>query len=169
MKNAPCLKSFDELDTLTFDETRPYQRIGQKMAATQFINLYQKFKDRIRKDETGQGRTRWGFELETYHLKKLDPEAHNGCRYVEDSEIKYLKDDKSIDFMIIGEYLGFMLELIPGAPFHSFVYGKDILDTFKHIRKTLNNKGKPGSEFFWGGNMHTIGTRWASKPVVWVA
>ena len=160
MKNAPCLKSFDELDTLTFEESKPYQRIAQKMAATQFVDLYEKFKDTIKKDETGQGRSRWGFELETYHLKTLDPETSNGCRYVEDTDIKYLKYDKSVDFIITSEYLGFMLELIPGVPFRSFVHGKEILDSFKHIRKTLYEKGKPGSEFFWGGNMNTIGTKW---------
>ena len=158
MKNAQCLENFEDLDTWTFDESKPYQRRAQRLAATQFMNLYQKFQN-LKIEDFGEKFTKWGFELETYHLKELSPEENNGCRYVEWDQSEYIKKDKTIDFGIDGEYLACMLELIPGEPFKNFLDGIQILDTFQHMRKTLYHKGRPGSRFFWGAVLPTIGTR----------
>ena len=158
MKNDGYLHNFENLDTWTFEESRPHQRRAQRLAATQFINLYQKFQN-LKIEDFEQGFTKWGFELETHHLKELNPEEHNGCRYVEWDDSEYIKHHKEIDFGVDGEFLSSMLELIPGEPFKNFLHGGKILETFRHMRRTLYEKGKPGSQFFWATVLPSIGTR----------
>ena len=125
------------------------QRRAQKLAARQFVALYKKFVDSKIGDPGQTGATKFGFELETYHLKKVDRRNIQNLQSVDqelqtapeffyrsDSDVNYLQDPK-IDFGVTREVGASMLELIPPRPFQSFVYGGDILRCFINMRRKL--------------------------------
>lgn len=137
------LLATDGLETLTYQESKKYQKLLKKIGLYQLANLLKKC---LQESKEFKRSPKFGFEIEG-HLLNNTSENPSKPNYQLGLDKTYLTETKDKKFEITDEYGRWMLELIPNFPMEDFLYSGNMLAYTKYIYKKMELLMKPGHRF----------------------
>lgn len=132
------LLDIDSVETLDYNQSKPYQKKLKMAGMTQFLILFKKF---MNDKKDFKRYPKFGFEIEGNLMLKVKNEQ-GGIDYQLQLDTAYVKANNSKTFKAVDEYGRWMIELIPKAPIEDFLYSGVLMNSLNNVFKLIKDMVK---------------------------